>query len=106
MKSEDEHMRSREDSGYKQGRSRRGGSHPGRVPDAVKKWKNERGKWHGILGITVAVGILLAGIAGLACVAVYRVRECQNNWKIPSIMADKSGSERKGALCRRVLILF
>ena len=44
MKSEDEHMRSREDSGYKQGRSRRGGSHPGRVPDAVKKRKNERGK--------------------------------------------------------------
>lgn len=32
-----------------------------------------------ILGITAAVGILLAGIAGLACVAVYRVRECQND---------------------------
>ena len=48
MKSEDEHMRSREDSGYKQGRSRRGGSHPGRVPDAVKQWKNERGKRYGL----------------------------------------------------------
>lgn len=48
MKSEDEHMRSREDSGYKQGRSRREGSHPGRVPDAVKDWKNERGKRYGM----------------------------------------------------------
>ena len=32
-----------------------------------------------ILGITVAVGIILAGIAGLACIAVYRVSECQND---------------------------
>ncbi len=49
MKSEDEHMRSREDSGYKQGCSRRGGSHPGRVPDAVKDWKKRKGKviWDG-----------------------------------------------------------
>ena len=31
------------------------------------------------LGITATVGILLAGIAGFACVAVYRVSECQND---------------------------
>ena len=45
------------------------------------KWRKTKGEsgmgW--ILGITAAVGILLAGIAGLACVAVYRVRECQND---------------------------
>ncbi len=40
MKSEDEHMRSRGDSGYKPGRSGRGSGHPRRVPDAVKQWKN------------------------------------------------------------------
>ena len=41
------------------------------------KWRKTKGEsdmgW--ILGITAAVGIFLAGIAGLACVAVYRVRE-------------------------------
>ena len=44
----------------------------------IIKMKGESGMgW--ILGITAAVGILLAGIAGLACVAVYRVSECQND---------------------------
>ena len=45
------------------------------------KWRKTKGEsdmgW--ILGITAAVGIFLAGIAGLACVAVYRVSECQND---------------------------
>ncbi len=41
------------------------------------KGREKNMEW--ILGITAAVGILLAGIAGLACVAVYRVSECQND---------------------------
>lgn len=39
-----------------------------------------------ILGITAAVGILLAGIAGLACVAVYRVSECQDYYEALNII--------------------
>lgn len=41
------------------------------------KGREKNVEW--ILGITAAVGIFLAGIAGLACVAVYRVSECQND---------------------------
>ena len=46
--------RGRGDPGREQGGggrilcSGRGGSHPGRVPDAVKQWKNERGKRYGL----------------------------------------------------------
>lgn len=60
--------------------SGRGSGHPCRVTDAVKQWKKKGESDMGwILGITAVVGILLAGIAGLACVAVYRVSECQND---------------------------